>query len=91
MNTTSRQSTFTVGQILKGRSIGESNCVFTGKVVSRTAKQVTITLDGSFDGQPRKFGIKNFAGVEYINPFGTYSMALSIYADCNPNMTASKN
>ena len=65
--------TFTPGQELNQASICDSNCIFTGEVIKRTAKRVTI--------KTRMHGIKTVGiklddnGNEFCFPFGTYSMA----------------
>ena len=65
-------NTFTTGQELSSRSICDSNCIFTGKVIKRTAKTVTI----SSRGDEKRCKIHNSEdGSEFIYPHGRYSMA----------------
>ena len=64
---------FTAGQKLQARSIGDSNTIFEGEVVKRTAKTVTV--------KTRMKGVQSYRvkvdgdGNEFIFPFGQYSMA----------------
>lgn len=62
---------FKVGETYATRSICNRDCIFQGKVIKRTAKTVTIRIDG-------KLSVKRicmFNGVEYIKPLGNYSFA----------------
>jgi hypothetical protein len=72
-------TTFEVGQTYTARSIGDSDCVFAFEVVKRTAKFITIT-NAMFDG-PKRVGTYVYEGREAARPYGTYSMAPTIYAD----------
>ncbi len=64
---------FTAGQELSQRSICDHNCIFTGKVIKRTAKRVTV--------ETSMYGVKTVAiktddqGNEFCYPHGTFSMA----------------
>jgi hypothetical protein len=70
---------FTAGNTYTQRSICDSNCVFSFRVVSRTAK--TMQLD-SGDGVTRRVGIKfDREGCEFAFPLGRYSMAPTIRAN----------
>lgn len=64
-------NTFTNGQALSTRSIGDSNCIFTGTVIKRTAK--TVTVNTRMEGEKRCKIHTNDEG-EFIFPFGRYSM-----------------
>ncbi len=69
---------FKVGRTYQTRSICDHDCIFEAKVVARTAKTVTADVAGR--------GIKRFRpfiydGKECFRPFGTYSMAPTIYAN----------
>ena len=66
---------FEVGKSYSMKSICDSNCVWTYKVVRRTDKTVWIT-----DGEVNKFRIKEYEGSEFIKPLGTYSMAPTLRA-----------
>lgn len=68
---------FTDGQKLSTSSIGDTNCIFTATVVKRTVKTITIS-DG--DGT-RRCKIHESDGVEFVYPFGQYSMCPSFDAD----------
>ena len=65
-------NTFTQGQALSNRSICDSNCIFTGTVLKRTAKTVTISSRG--EEKRCKIHISEDGG-EFIFPYGRYSMA----------------
>lgn len=63
---------FEANQEIKARSICDSNCVFEAVVVKRTAKTVTINLRNE---EKRVKIYTDDDGVEFIFPFGQYSMA----------------
>lgn len=69
---------FYAGQELSERSICDSNCIFKGTVLKRTAKRVTINTD--------IYGIKTIGimldstGNEFCYPYGRYSMAATFNA-----------
>lgn len=78
--------TFKTGQDLRARSIGDADCIFTGKVISRTAKTVTIQVGDTppyvvggarvKDGAKRcKIHLTGDDKHEFCYPFGQYSMA----------------
>lgn len=71
-------TTFEVGQTYSTRSICDYDCIFSFKVIARTAKQVTIE---SNTWGVKKRGIKIYDGVETCSPLGTYSMSPTIRAD----------
>jgi len=64
--------TFTEGQKLATRAICDSECVFTGKVVRRTAK--TVTIKTGMMGVKRCKIHTNDEG-EFVFPYGRHSMA----------------
>lgn len=63
--------TIQAGTTLTTRSICDADCIFTCKVIKRTAKRATVLIDG----QTKTCGIKQRDGVEFIMPYGNYSMA----------------
>jgi hypothetical protein len=68
---------FEVGQELAARSACDWDCIFRFKVISRTAKFVTM----DYFGEPKRVGIKvDRDGVEYCTPLGNYSMATVVWA-----------
>lgn len=69
---------FEVGQIYTDRSACDYDCIFSWKVVARTAKQITLEQE---NGKIVKRGIRIYDGTETCRPFGSYSMAPSIRAD----------
>jgi hypothetical protein len=69
-------ATFTVGKTYTARSACDHNCVWSFKVVSRTAK--SITIEGN-EGTSRR-GVSIWDGGETAFPMGRYSMAPIIRA-----------
>jgi len=65
--------TFTVGQKLSACSIGDRDCIFRAKVIKRTAKRVTLDMEGKIV----TVGISEYDGGEICFPLGRYSMAPS--------------
>lgn len=65
-------NTFAQGQQLAQRSICNHDCIFTGEVIKRTAKTVTIKTMG--DTKRCKIHIDQDGG-EYCFPRDQYSMA----------------
>ncbi len=59
------------GRTYMTRSVCDHDCIFSAKVVKRTAKRATIETQG----QTRIVGISEYEGVEQFFPFGKYSMA----------------
>jgi hypothetical protein len=68
---------FEVGKTYVTRSIGDHDCRWSFKVVSRTEKMITV----SGDGETKRIKVGNYDGVETAYPLGRYSMAPSIRAD----------
>lgn len=65
-------NTFTIGQELSTRSICNHDCIFTGTILKRTAKFVTINV---YREEKRCKVHLDQSGNEYIYPHGQYSMA----------------
>ena len=63
---------FRKGQELSARSICDYNCIYTAKVLKRTAK--TVTILGSIHGEKRVKIHTDDRG-EFIFPHGRHSMA----------------
>lgn len=63
---------FIAEQELSNRSICDHNCIFTAKVIKRTAK--TVTIETAMEGTKR-CKIHIYDDGEFIYPFGRYSMA----------------
>jgi len=76
-------STFKVGTTYETRSIGDHNCVFSYRVVGRSAKFITIEggVGRNGQGERRRVGIYEYDGSECAKPEGTYSMSPTIRAD----------
>lgn len=64
---------FTQGQNLQTRSICDAECIYTGTVIKRTSKTVTVDL-GRNELATRRIQLDQ-DGNEYIFPHGRYSMA----------------
>jgi hypothetical protein len=61
--------------ILTSRSVGDHDCIYSLRVISRTAKTAMI----EYDGKIRRAKIKTYEDYEYIRP-ENYSMAPSFRA-----------
>ena len=68
---------FKVGETYSTRSICDHECIFSFKILRRTAKCVWIKVDG----ETVRRGIEPWDGKETFYPFGKYSMAAIISAD----------
>ena len=68
---------FKQGQQLSSRSICDHECIYTSTVLKRTAKTVTIDVHGD----TKRCKIHEYEGVEFIYPFGKYSMCPIFKAD----------
>lgn len=66
-------TTFQAGKTYTTRSACDHNCIFSVKVISRTAK--TIKTD---DGKTLRIG--QYEGAEFVKPMGSYSMAPTVRA-----------
>jgi hypothetical protein len=69
---------FQVGESYACRSIGDWNCIFSGRVVKRTAKTITLKMHGREEFRRR---VKIQDGVETVEPLGAYSMSPTFHAD----------
>ena len=65
-------STFQIGSSYFGRFIGDADATFTVKILSRTAK--TVTIQGP-QGIAQHRVSRDHKGGETIYPFGKFSMA----------------
>jgi hypothetical protein len=68
---------FQVGQTYSTRSICDSECIFSFKILARTAKSVTINVHGKIVRR----GLSLYNGIEQFKPYGSYSMCAVIGAD----------
>ena len=64
---------FKENQILETRSICDHDCIFDGRVISRTEK--TVKLDLGSDGIKNVKIFTEENGDEYCYPYGRYSFA----------------
>lgn len=64
---------FTENQVLSGRSSCDHNCIFTGVVIRRTKKFVTV--ETAMYGENKVKIFIDEEGNEYCYPHGRYSMA----------------
>lgn len=69
--------TFEAGKIYATRSICDSECIFSFRVLKRTPKSVTVVVHGN----TVRRGLTIQDGVEEFSPFGKYSMSPVIKAD----------
>lgn len=69
---------FQVGRTYACRSIGDHDCVWSFKIVSRTALSVVIDPHRGTTAR-RKIRVRD--GIEQIDPLGRYSMAPVLSAD----------
>lgn len=67
---------FFINQELSARSICDHECIYTGRILRRTAKTVTVKTDEGVKRCKIHLQYEN----EYIYPFGRYSMAATFYA-----------
>ena len=63
---------FEIGKTYSTRSACDHNCIFTGAVVKRTEKTVTLVVFGYGTKTCRVVG---WEGAEMVYPLGRYSMA----------------
>jgi hypothetical protein len=68
---------FKTGSTYATRSICDHDSWFSFEILARTAKTVTIKVNGSIVRR----GLSVFDGVEQFKPYGTYSMCAVIGAD----------
>lgn len=69
---------FEIGKIYSARSACDHECIFSFKVIARTAKQLTLQ---DKHGEISKRGVRTYDGIEVCSPFGRYSMSPTIYAN----------
>ena len=67
---------FKPGQTLTAKSICNSECIYSATVIKRTAKTVTILMEG----EKKRCKIYSIDDSERIYPLGRYSMAPSFRA-----------
>jgi hypothetical protein len=72
--------TFEAGKSYATTSICDSECLYKFTVFARTAKSVTVEVDGK---RVRR-GLSVYNGIEQFKPFGSYSMCAIISADRVP-------
>lgn len=68
---------FETGKTYMMRSVCNYDCVWTAEVVKRTAKTVTLLMDG----ETKNCRVREYEGVEEVMPLGRYSMAPVLKAD----------
>ncbi len=78
-------ATFQVGATYEARSICDHNCVWSFRVIARTAKFVTLEADTYRNygnaANTKRVGVGVWDGVECASPLGTYSMSPTIRAN----------
>ena len=70
---------FKIGAYYTMHSLGDWDCTWTYKVVSRTAKTITI-FDGEENQRCRIVKESEYVGAERVYPKGKYSLAPSLTA-----------
>lgn len=66
---------FEIGKNYSMRSICDHNCVWTYKVISRTAQTITLLSDEGKTSKCRiSKGLSEYEGYECVYPLGRYSM-----------------
>jgi hypothetical protein len=78
MDSGAHMNTFQVGATYTGRSICDSECVYRMRVLRRTAKTITVSLN---EAAPKTLRPYLYRDCETVMPNGRYSMALTIGAD----------
>lgn len=73
---------FEIGKTYYVRSICDHDCIFNFKVVARTAKTITVDYHGKLMKCRIIERLTQWNNAETVKPFGTYSMAPSISANC---------
>lgn len=72
---------FEIGKTYYTRSLCDHDCIYSAKVIARTAKSVRVILDAR-DGVKLRRVSPNYDGTcEVFAPFGSYSMSPTIRAD----------
>ena len=72
----SKATQFMPGQTYQTRSIGDRDCIITVTVSKRTAK----TLTANIMGKDKTLFIGEREGIEYVKPWGSFSMAPTLTA-----------
>jgi hypothetical protein len=73
--------TFKVNKTYRATSVCDHNCTWDYKVISRTAKTITIVDINRKSQEPLKRRIYVFNNCETVKPDGSYSMAPILGAD----------
>lgn len=71
-------SKFETGKTYEGRSVCDHECVFSITVVCRTVKTISMVIKGTPGVHIKRVSAHD--GVEFVKPFGSYSMAPVIKA-----------
>lgn len=72
---------FTVGSRYYCRSLADHECVWRFTVTGRTTHTVTIVADADTDTDTQRRRVRDWQGVEQLDPFGRYSLAPVLSAD----------
>lgn len=70
-------ATFETGKTYWTRSVCDYDCIISITVIKRTAKTITVKIMGEI----KSLRVKESSGVEWVRPWGSFSMAPSIHAD----------
>jgi hypothetical protein len=68
---------FEIGKTYATRSICDYDCIFSFKILARTAKTITTNVSG----ETVRRGLSTWNEIEQFKPFGNYSMCAVISAD----------
>jgi len=67
---------FETGKTYRMRSICDYNCIWDLKIISRTAKTVTLKIEN----EVKRFRVKEHDGAEFVMPLGSFSMSPALSA-----------
>ena len=67
------QTQITAGSVLTGRFIGDADLTFSFTVIARKGSFCTVNINGKIERRKIHTGVMD--GLEYIFPYGKYSMA----------------
>jgi len=74
------KTTITQGQIIKTRSTGDHDCIYTIEILSRSANNYAMVKIESQEKPVRRKIHTREDGREFVMAFGRYSMAPAFYA-----------
>ncbi len=76
---------FEVGKTYACRSAGDNDCIIRKTIIKRTEKTLTVAADARSPNDQTVFKVGvynyNFLDIEFIKPWGSYSMAPILTAE----------